>query len=232
VLFADVRDAMQITASADVSRLCISSIRNSAPDWLACATSPISSSSSVRSCSGSPESATPVAASTSSLSWIAPGTAMLNAFTTPSARSTRSLIRCFRLISRSSRAAMRANVIRKSGCDPTSCTSARQLRQPLNALALLAFDPTVLTHLRSAQQPEARARRKNRNRLTAAAGAGALAPLLVGDLLVMGQPRAQLVEHPDGLRKFRILVEPTESQHGLRNRAHWQRRRSGVAAIR
>ena len=65
----------------------------------------------------------PEAASTSSLSCTAPGTAMLNALTTPRARSTRSLIRCLRLISRSSRAAMRAKVTRKSGCEPTSCTS-------------------------------------------------------------------------------------------------------------
>lgn len=114
---------MQIAASAGVSRLCISSIRNSAPDCVCWATSPISSSSSVRSCSGSPESAIPEAASTSSFNCTAPGTATLNAFTTPSARSTRSLIRCLRLISRNSRAAIRANVTRKSGCEPTSCTS-------------------------------------------------------------------------------------------------------------
>jgi len=85
--------------------------------------SPISTSRSVRSCSGSPESATPVAASTSSLIWMPEGTARLNAFTTLSARSTRAPIRCLRLASRSRRAASRANVTRNSGCEPTSCTS-------------------------------------------------------------------------------------------------------------
>jgi hypothetical protein len=71
---ADRLKAMQMAASACVLRLCISSIMKRALDWLVLATSPIPSSSSVRSCSGSPESATPEAASTSSLSWIAPGT--------------------------------------------------------------------------------------------------------------------------------------------------------------
>lgn len=112
-----------MAASDGVSRWCISSIRKSAPVRALRATSPISTSSSVRSCSASPESATPVLASTSSLTWIAEGTATLNAFTTPSACSTRSRTRCRRLISRSRRAAMRVNVTRKSGCEPTSCTS-------------------------------------------------------------------------------------------------------------
>jgi hypothetical protein len=116
-------NAMQIADRAEASRLCISSIRNRAPAPVACATSPISRSRSVRSCSGSPESAMPEAACTSSFSWIPEGTATLNAFTTPSARSPRSLMRWRRLISRSSRVAMRANVTRKSGCVPTSCTS-------------------------------------------------------------------------------------------------------------
>lgn len=51
------------------------------------ATSPISRTKSVRSCSGSPESARPEATSTSSFSCIPEGTARLNALTTPSARS-------------------------------------------------------------------------------------------------------------------------------------------------
>jgi hypothetical protein len=47
---------------------------------------------------------------------------MLNALTTPTPRSARSLMRWRRLISRSL-VAMRAKVTRKSGWEPTSCTS-------------------------------------------------------------------------------------------------------------
>jgi hypothetical protein len=113
---------MQIAASEEASRLCISSIRKSAPVPVAWATSPISRTRSVRSCSGSPESAIPEAASTSSFSCTPEGTATLNALTMPSARSTRSLIRWRRLISRRRRVAMRAKVTRKSGWEPTSWT--------------------------------------------------------------------------------------------------------------
>ena len=115
--------AMQMAESEPASRFCISSIRKSAPIWLAWATSPISRNSPARSCSGSPESATPEAASTSSLSSTAPGMAMLKAFTTASARSMRCLARWRRLMFISSRAAMRAKVARKSAFEPTSCTS-------------------------------------------------------------------------------------------------------------
>ena len=114
---------MQMAESDAASRFCISSIRNSAPIWLAWATSPISRKSSARSCSGSPESATPDAASTSSRSSTAPGRAMLKALTTESARSIRCLARCRRLMFISSRAAMRAKVARKSAFEPTSWTS-------------------------------------------------------------------------------------------------------------
>src|SRR6266702_123362 len=76
------------------------------------------------------------------------GDAMLNAFTTPSARSTRSLIRCLRLISRKRRAAMRARVTRKSGCEPTSCTSV--VAQPASlASTSNSINSTVLPTPRS-----------------------------------------------------------------------------------
>ncbi len=60
-------------------------LRKAAPMRLARATSPTSQKRSARSCSGSPESATPVAASTSSFSSTAPGMATLKALTTASA---------------------------------------------------------------------------------------------------------------------------------------------------
>ena len=42
-------------------------------------------------------------------------------------------------------------------------------------------------------------RRERRDRFAGTAGAGALAALLLGDLDVMRQARADLVEHPDRL---------------------------------
>jgi hypothetical protein len=65
----------------------------------------------------------PPPAATSSFSWTPPGATTLHAFTTPRARSTRSRMRCFLLISRNSLDAIWAKVARKSGEDPTSTTS-------------------------------------------------------------------------------------------------------------
>lgn len=64
---------------------------------------------------GIPESATPATALTSNLSCTPPGATTLNALTTPRARSTRSRMRCFRLISLSKCDAIWAKVEQKSG---------------------------------------------------------------------------------------------------------------------
>jgi hypothetical protein len=89
---------MHTAASAMASSACISSRKNTAPMPPLFATWPSSTSSTARSRSGSPLSAVPLAASTSSLAVKPPGTPTENAFRTPSAAVARARIRSRRLI--------------------------------------------------------------------------------------------------------------------------------------